>query len=257
MSYREHPPPDCLAGWIECVWTIRTPDDAEPTPIRVLPDGCADLIFDLGRPPRDETGRTHPWRSYAVGTMRSAKTFRIPSGAELLGVRILPGAARALLEAEPARLVDDNVGLDELWGRDAGRLEDALLSAPTRARFVVLSRELTRRFRPDRADPLVRTAFDLVTSSRGRASIGDLARAMGRSPRTLERRFHAATGIGPKEACRVVRLRHAVDVLESRPDLGGASLAARCGYADQPHLIREFRALAGETPKALREERTG
>lgn len=53
----------------------------------------------------------------------------------------------------------------------------------------------------------------------------------------------------------MARFRHAVEVQERRPDPGGARRAARCGYADQSHLIREFCALGGETPGALRDER--
>lgn len=243
MSYAEHPAGARLAGWVECLWTIRVPTEASPAPTTVHPDGCMDVIFDLGPPLASGT-----WRSFLVGTMRSPETYAVPGGADLVGVRLRPGAARALAECDPADVVDERVALEDVWGREARLLEEALVSMPTRARLAALRRALEARLAPDRADPLVRRAVGLVEDSRGTLPVADVARAVGRSVRTLERRFVEATGVGPKELGRVVRFRRAMRLLRDRPDLGGARLAARCGYADQSHLIREFRALAGTTP---------
>ncbi|TIS82827.1 MAG: helix-turn-helix transcriptional regulator, partial [Mesorhizobium sp.] len=49
---------------------------------------------------------------------------------------------------------------------------------------------------------------------------------------------------------RIVRFNRALR-LSSEPTADWADVAADCGYADQAHLVREFRELAGETPTAL------
>jgi AraC-like DNA-binding protein len=74
--------------------------------------------------------------------------------------------------------------------------------------------------------------------------------------RRLQRAFDRSVGLSPKVLGRVLRLRQAVRRLESagRP-LSWAGVAAAAGYADQAHLIREFRALAGVTPAAYVRER--
>jgi AraC-like DNA-binding protein len=59
-------------------------------------------------------------------------------------------------------------------------------------------------------------------------------------------------GVAPKLACRVARFRAAVSLLHDRPRTDLSAVAFDAGYADQPHLTREFRALAGMTPGAYR-----
>ena len=66
--------------------------------------------------------------------------------------------------------------------------------------------------------------------------------------------FCAEVGIGPKQLARVARLQRAVALLQG----GSGSLAAEAaalGYFDQAHMARDFRALAGVTPAAVRLER--
>ncbi len=75
---------------------------------------------------------------------------------------------------------------------------------------------------------------------------------MGLSERQLRRRSHVIVGYGPKTLQRVLRFQRFVRLLDASaalPDLADA--AVRTGYADQPHLTRECRALSGHTPAAL------
>ncbi len=53
----------------------------------------------------------------------------------------------------------------------------------------------------------------------------------------------------PKTAAALVRFNRALGLLES--GLKPADVAHACGYADQPHLTREFRRFAGTTPVAF------
>jgi methylphosphotriester-DNA--protein-cysteine methyltransferase len=67
-----------------------------------------------------------------------------------------------------------------------------------------------------------------------------VTRHLGLPPRTLGRLLRFQAVAGAVRAGQVAQL-------------GWAGLAAAGGYADQPHLHREFRALAGLTPaQALR-----
>lgn len=86
--------------------------------------------------------------------------------------------------------------------------------------------------------------------------VGDLARQLGVSRRTLERRFAADLALTPAEAGRRMRLSQARALL----DRGGRSvtdIAAETGFADVSHLIRVFRAAEGVTPEAWRRARGG
>lgn len=69
------------------------------------------------------------------------------------------------------------------------------------------------------------------------------------SQRTMRRRFRETTGLGRKQIDQVRRAREAYALLQQgmRP----AEVAVQVGYADQPHLTRALRLLAGQTPAAI------
>jgi AraC-like DNA-binding protein len=64
----------------------------------------------------------------------------------------------------------------------------------------------------------------------------------------LRRRFLDLVGITPKMFARVIRFQHVVVRASRADDVSWSALAADFGYADQSHLIADFRELAGTTP---------
>jgi AraC-like DNA-binding protein len=60
--------------------------------------------------------------------------------------------------------------------------------------------------------------------------------------------FREHVGLTPKLFCRVRRFRTLLNRIEKGLPVNWAGLAADCGYFDQAHLIRDFRAFAGITP---------
>jgi AraC-like DNA-binding protein len=92
-------------------------------------------------------------------------------------------------------------------------------------------------------------AYRLLARSHGAARIGALADRVGWSRKRLAARFRQEFGLAPKPIARIHRFRRA-QALAARGAPDWADIAAACGYADQPHLVREFRALAGRTPAA-------
>jgi methylphosphotriester-DNA--protein-cysteine methyltransferase len=88
----------------------------------------------------------------------------------------------------------------------------------------------------------------LIRASRGRARVSWLAKTVNLSVSQLERRFRQRVGLKPKLLARQTRAASlaAAAKTTSRPDW--ARLALEHGYADQAHLVREFRELMGLTP---------
>ncbi len=82
--------------------------------------------------------------------------------------------------------------------------------------------------------------------------VAQLADALGWSRRHLTTRFTAEFGLPPREVARLHRFGAALGL--ARTGVPWAEVASRAGFADQPHLVREFGALAGQTPTQWREE---
>jgi AraC-like DNA-binding protein len=249
--YAEFPPAPALAPWIECFWSIR----AGHTPAitnRVLPDGCADLIVGV-----DGSGG-----ATVVGTMRTALVVPL-AGARLVGVRFRPGAALRVFDAPLSELTDRRLPLDQLWSRGAAELADALRQADTAPSAARVERIVADRLEPAarRAaadEALAGHAVALLRRARGSVGIREVAAALGVGERRLERAFERSVGVSPKVLGRVLRLRQAIrrlDAARHAVPLSWAALAGSSGYADQAHLIREFKALAGVTPADYLRER--
>ncbi|MDP5184921.1 helix-turn-helix domain-containing protein [Blastococcus sp. BMG 814] len=167
---------------------------------------------------------------------------------------LTPLGARALLGVPAGELASADVALEDLLGPAGGELLARVRAADGwPARFAALDHGLLRRLRDDDGVPAeVAEAWRLTTAGGGRLRVAQVAARVGWSTRYLERRFRAETGLGPKEAARVVRFDAARRALAARvsrglpPDLAGLAVAA--GFSDQAHLTREWTAFSGLAP---------
>lgn len=160
-----------------------------------------------------------------------------------------PGAVRALFGCPPSEVAHSSHDLTDVLGRRAERLRQQLHESDSWGRrFEVLEQALYEQEREPREPPAeVVEAWRLIAGGGGRVRVLDVARRVGWSVRTLQQRFRAEFGVTPKEAARVRRFERSLPLVSSsRMPLSQVALIA--GYADQPHLNREWRALAGTSP---------
>ena len=212
-------------------------------------DGTVEILRmpDPDRSPGSFTGM--------VGGLHDAPAV-IATGVAQTGLqlRLTWRGARTLLGTPASALRGDVVELAELIGCRARILLERLAEAPTWAsRFALLDAALLRLAadaRPADPRPEVAQAWHRLAETGGTLRIEELAREIGWSRRYLALQFRDETGLSPKSAARVIRFERACDLLRgpSRPALAG--VAATCGYADQAHLARDFRELAGLTATA-------
>jgi AraC-like DNA-binding protein len=166
-----------------------------------------------------------------------------------------PLAARALFGLPAAELATVTVEAADVLGT-AGRELAARIADTEDAgwddRFAALDDVLLRLLHRDASDPgaEVRHAWRVLTAP-APAGVGALARDVGWSGDHLGRRFRAEFGVGPKVAARMARFDRTRREVARRAGDGTlvlADVAATHGYADQAHLAREFRSLAGCSP---------
>ncbi|WP_129336691.1 helix-turn-helix domain-containing protein [Cellulomonas endophytica] len=224
---------------------------------------------------------THPAGHLSVGTLGGDGRVLDPAGARVYGVRSrlderrLVGtgwtvAAKAsgglgVLTGLPARtLTDAERPLGPLLGPvpGGGDVAAAVAEGADEPARVAVLRGLLERVLADRPAEAVAQAREvtavvgLAERDRSVVRVEDLARAAGVGVRTLQRFFVAHLGVGPAWVVRRWRIVEAADRAARGEDVVWSDLAAELGYADQAHLVRDFRAHLGTTPAAYARDLT-
>jgi AraC-like DNA-binding protein len=201
-----------------------------------------------------EPGRPLERRTSFVGGLHDACVLTEHAGrSEGMQANLSPLAAHMLLGVPMDELARRTVPLDALFGGDADRLVEQLHDAPSwDARMTLLEQTLAARLaeaRPPSAG--VAWAWRRLRATYGRVRVATLCEELGWSRKRLVARFREEVGLPPKSVARLLRLEHAVDLLDRDATPSWAALALTCGYYDQAHLINEFRAMTGTTPTAF------
>ncbi len=168
---------------------------------------------------------------------------------------LAPLGAYRILGLPLDMLPDQPVDLVDVLGTDGRRLGEQIRGLPTwKERFNLLDGFLLERMdQGPRPSPEVSHAVTVLVESRGQRPIGQLAAETGWSHKHLITRFKRQVGMTPKMAARLIRFETVRRRLAG-DNLGWARIAAEAGYADQSHLVREFRQFTGLTPTAFAEE---
>jgi AraC-like DNA-binding protein len=259
MRYEELAPPPELRDLVHRIWLLRGAGARGRVPFqRVMPDGRAELIFNLAEPfeCRDGDGTRVQPLALLVGPNRRAMEIRPTGSVDLVGVRFRPEALSVWLRVGGGELLDRSCPFDELPARLDPTLAEQLAQAPASgSRLALLGRHLILASSRVAFDRRISAAVDLALADGG-ARPAAIAAAVGMSYRQLSRLFRERVGFGPKPLVRLGRFQRALRALEGPGHRSVASVAARAGYFDQAHLARDFRLFAGiAASRYLRETR--
>jgi AraC-like DNA-binding protein len=237
-AYREYPAAPAVARAAVCTWQ-GVP--GWPRRMRLLPDGCLDLVWD---------GR------HARFVRPADRLVRRPVGGTALvtGIRIRPGWA-AVIAGAPVRTLPDVADLADVWDLAAARQLVAALApaaSPAARRAALTEAVASRLAAPCGPDPRLLAAVSALADPR--ATVSTAADHAGLSSRQLRRLFDEHIGLPPKtlhSILRFQRLRAWLAASGPRPSTL-ARAAAVCGYFDQAHLCRDCARFGGLTPARLR-----
>ena len=81
-------------------------------------------------------------------------------------------------------------------------------------------------------------------------SIGEMIGKVGLSPRRFVQVFTEEVGVTPKLFCRIRRFQQVLRRIQKERRVEWVDVATDCGYYDQAHFIRDFRAFSGLNPSS-------
>jgi AraC-like DNA-binding protein len=222
---------------------------------RVFPNGHLELIVQLDDRYLDVTaaGAVPTPAACVTGIFSRPAVVQAPRRpCRVLGVRLRPAGAWALLAHPLYQLAELTADLGDLLGRAGDELAERCHDAGSgieRVRRAVawLGRQL-RRHGARGVDPTVHWVARRIADTGGSRPIAALRAETGLTDARLISLFREQVGVTPKRLARIHRFDRALTLL-SREDSSLSAVAQRAGYFDQPHMNAEFREMAGLTPR--------
>ncbi|HKD95862.1 MAG TPA: helix-turn-helix domain-containing protein [Gaiellaceae bacterium] len=184
--------------------------------------------------------------SFVGGLHDQQVTTEHPGRSLGMQVSLDPLAARAFVGAPLHELAHRTVPLEDVL--DSPFLVERLAEADWDTRFAILDDLLVPRIAGAQPSREVAWAWQRLRATHGRVPIGELAAELRWSRKRIVARFRDEIGLPPKSVARLLRFERARELAGTMP---WGELAFECGFADQPHLIAEFRRITGRTPETF------
>jgi AraC-like DNA-binding protein len=272
--YREFAPPPALEGYVRALFSFTS--RTEPTSpsrrvtleIRVaagdryrapmFADGNGSVVFDLGTDFHTEDvwhDGTLAVSGRVIGPMRKVTPDDRHELPAMVGAYFHPAQMSRFMHVPSSELADCIIDIESFWSSAAWELCERLAMAQSeRGRLDLLEQALLWRISDDGETD---SAVDVSGLARymatcgGRTTIDSLAHLAGVSRQHLTRVFRERVGLSPKTYCRLARFQSALVYARAGDRIDWARVAYDLGYADQSHMIAEFREFSSLTPHML------
>lgn len=192
-------------------------------------------------------------RCFLVGPQTGRRAELIHGGGRAsLVVQFTPTGFHRLFHVNADTLADVALDAADVVGPDVTCLYEQMAALPAvRARVRAFEQFLQVRLATARPAHPVADAAARLLASHGRHRVADVARATGLSERRFERAFVEQVGVTPKLFARAARLDYALELKRDNPQQTWTRVSQEAGYFDQTHFVKDFKALAGDTPSTF------
>src|SRR5262245_39300869 len=241
---------------VKCFW-IHESDNPSEIEQDIVPDGCVELIFNFGSPYLLRT--TNPPRALPVAVIVGFQNNSIPilvrGTLKVVAARLFAWGALALLQDNVTALTNSVTALGSEWNALVQRLQSSVTQGQYEQAVTDLEEFLIQQALLRTYDlKLIQTAAKLLHHTKGQYRVSELADYCQISVRQLERGFQRVIGTSPKNFARTLRFQEAERRLMFDPDTDLTDLSYECGYFDQAHFIKDFKAFTGKTPTEYAEQ---
>jgi AraC-like DNA-binding protein len=251
--YLTFPPPPQLAAHVRMFWVFEYDvPEGEPYVYRSMADGCAEMVFHykgVFTEPERANDVYHPSLVHAQSSHH--RRFLTHGSFGIFGAYLYPTALPRLFGLPAFDFSNQMPGLSELLGREGSLLEEQVMTAAGHEERVrLVSRFLLSQLRLREEHPTVaHMALRHILQHKGQLNVEELASEICLSTRQFERKFKEHCGFSPKLYTRIIRFQHALTAY-GHQHKSLTEIGYDCGYYDQSHFIREFKAFSGYHPRA-------
>jgi AraC-like DNA-binding protein len=241
-------PSPALAPYVKHYWLLKAVGTT-PTQAATVPTGMMSLIFHRGNRLRSlHDNELHP-RAFLSGQEKSYANLEYAGQINMLSVVFRPAGARTFFNLPLNKIYNLRVTAGDMEDRDLQKLENALTSTENdRLCILLIEQFLLKRLTRLAEHNIKRIESSIRLINSGQTDVNRLADAACLSTKQFNRLFSEHVGSNPKEFSLIVRFQRALHTLEARPQTSLTALAHECGYFDQSHMIKDFKALSGYTP---------
>lgn len=261
MQYRQFLPSSILVPYVKYYWTLTT--DADHRDV-IYPSGHVELALNISDGKVTTILEGNPIKMPNVevfGQLTAPAQIVATKGSTLLVARFHPHASALFFPNQASDFTNDSIDLNDVFRGEPVELYDRVMEQHSiEHKIDTLEKFLVRRLiRNDKNQDKLKLVEAICRHAMNEGeifSVESLASRYGFSERYLQKLFLDFTGVSPKSFFTIQRFNRSLDLLKSTT-LSLTAIAHECGYYDQAHFIREFKAFAGITPSRFSRPLTG
>lgn len=255
MNYETFKPHKDLESIVKFYWTLEVPFDPKNKKQKILPDGCIEMTFNFGGKIKRYTSQEefilHP--NAMVMGQRTKSYYILPVGdVDTFAVCFYPLGFANFIQTPLENLVDKETPIVQLFEKtQADELEQHMTHAKdTQERINIIETFLLKKLNSKNTiNNIVKSTVETLMTSNGTTPINVILKDNISKRRQIERYFKKQIGISPKQLSKVIRLQATLQLLLNKQSETLTDIAYESEYFDQSHFIKDFKELAGVTPK--------
>ncbi len=234
-----------FSDYIEC---YRFYGFEEEATLNLNPDGNFEFIFQLNGDFAQRQSTKKEWIKRPdsfIGGLHS-NSFQVQAqhkNSKLLSIKFKPLGAKSFINDRLNLFKNQLIEFEDL-SPDLNKINFETSSEQNIVEQIEL---LLKKSYKENQRSIIDYALSLVTNSNGFISIKSLAKKLNISESHLRLKFNEEIGMSPKEYSKILRVKHISNLITSEIKL--TELAYQLGYFDQSHLIKDFKAVTGFSPK--------
>ena len=248
-------PPPALAPWVQHFWMVEWDlREIGPRLQETLPHPSVYLVFEQKLDQRSSQPLPRQMAAQISGVSTGKFSRHLEGWSRVFGAKFKPGGFRTFLGKATSTVTDCILPAQQVFGPSVLELAAHIYRCPDAESMAAASSKFLSSLQPspDASADLSAQLVELIFEDSAILTVDRLAAKAGMGARSLQRLFKEYVGVPPKWVIRRYRLHELVERLHSGQAYDGANLALDLGYADQAHLINDFRNLVGYTPTGYR-----
>lgn len=245
-----------MRNFIRGYWFIES--GALPERLELVPDGYPEMFFTLQGAVQifSEENR---WGQFSeagvIGQVTGRFAFETAAYSKVLYVKLYPWAPRLLFDIPAWHLNNVAIDLASLTRDPLFRaLSERVYAAENIAETLALLDAFFLKKLTGQANesPFLQFAVMQIYNTNGMLNIEGLTQRVRASRRHLEKVFKEKVGVSPKQYAQIIRVKKASMYLLDPRFCGNINeIANTLNYYDQSHLLKDFKAVVGQSPSVF------